>query len=390
MDALDAFAGNYSTYLTRMAEQNRIPLSGTFELLPYCNMNCKMCYIVHGKKDFRALKDIGFWNHLLDQAIDSGMLYCLLTGGEPFLYPQIWELLECINKKPIHLAINSNGTMLNEERIRRLSKVYPGRMNISLYGGSNETYDRLCGNPMGYTEVTQAFGLMNEHHIPYRVHATLTPDNYEDFDRIVDTCNRYHAPLQMVYYMFPPYRKISDLNENSKNENNQKFCDYGKNAARFTPQQAAEVAIRLLRHKYKDKKEELRMILEANCACFNEPERFSIYGKRGIACRQGITSFWVDWTGAVSGCGIHTVEHIDLNQVSFADAWKVITKTADETVISEKCSICPYRCICPVCAAAAFCETGDVAGTPEYLCEFSEIYAQLLLKELEEVRKEYV
>lgn len=375
MDALDAFEGSYSTYLTNMAERKRIPLSGTFELLPYCNMNCRMCYIVHNRKDFKVLKDIEFWDALLDQSIDSGMLYCLITGGEPFLYPNIRELLERINKKPIHMAINSNGTLLNEETVRWLSKVYPGRMNISLYGGSDETYERLCRNPVGYTKVTQAFGLMNEYQIPFRVHATLTPDNYGDFDRIIETCNRFHAPLQMVYYMFPPYRKDQKRKEQD---------------ARFSPEQAAEVALRLLRHKYKDKKEELRITLEANCACFQEPQRFSIYGKRRIACRQGITSFWVDWTGSVSGCGIHTVEHIDLTQVSFADAWKQITRTTDETVISEKCSICPYRCICPVCPAAAFCETGDVAGTPEYLCEFSEIYAQLLCKELERVRKEYV
>lgn len=375
MDALDAFSGSYSTYLTNMAEQKRIPLSGTFELLPYCNMSCKMCYIVHDKKDFNVLKDIDFWDRLLDQAIASGMLYCLLTGGEPFLYPQIRELLVRINKKPIHLAINSNGTLLDEERVRWLSAVYPGRMNISLYGGSDKTYDRLCGNPVGYTKVTRAFELMNEYQIPFRVHATLTPENYEDFDQIIETCNHYHAPLQMVYYMFPPYRK-----------------DQGpkKNTARFTPRQAAEAAIRLLRYEHRDKKEEYRIRLEANCACFKEPQRFSIYGKRGIACRQGITSFWVDWTGSVSGCGIHTAEHIDLNRVTFADAWKRITRVTDETVISEKCSVCPYRCICPVCAAAAFCETGDVSGTPEYLCEFSEIYAQLLLKELERVRKEYV
>lgn len=234
MDALDAFEGSYSTYLTNMAERKRIPLSGTFELLPYCNMNCRMCYIVHNRKDFKVLKDIEFWDALLDQSIDSGMLYCLITGGEPFLYPNIRELLERINKKPIHMAINSNGTLLNEETVRWLSKVYPGRMNISLYGGSDETYERLCRNPVGYTKVTQAFGLMNEYQIPFRVHATLTPDNYGDFDRIIETCNRFHAPLQMVYYMFPPYRKDQKRKEQD---------------ARFSPEQAAEVALRLLRHK---------------------------------------------------------------------------------------------------------------------------------------------
>ena len=374
MDALDAFAGGYSSLLADRALQKRLPLSGTFELLPLCNMRCRMCYIVHENAGVisRTIKDVDYWSDLMDQAIDAGMLYALITGGEPFVYPGIRQLLERVNQKPIHLALNTNGTLLDRETVQWLKQTYPGRLNISLYGGSNETYGRLCKNPKGFDQVTNAFGLLNEYHIPFRVHTTLTPDNIGDYDRIIDVCNDYQAPLQMVYYMFPPYRKDQGMIPND---------------GRFSPDEAAEVAIRILRSKNPDPRQR-RMLLEANCACMDQPERYSLYGNGGIACRGGFSSVWVDWRGKISGCGIHTAEQIDLAQVPFKDAWQQIVASSEATRISEKCQYCKYRNICPSCVAAAFCETGDIAGTPTYLCEFSEHYAALLRKELEEMRKQ--
>ncbi|MGM9588092.1 MAG: radical SAM protein [Candidatus Limivicinus sp.] len=374
MDALDAFSGSYSAQLSQRALEKRLPLSGTFELLPYCNMRCSMCYIVHDRPaDWKdSLHSVDFWDGLLDQAIAQGMLYGLITGGEPLLYPGFHELMERINKKPIHLALNTNGTLLDWETVQWLATVPPGRLNISLYGGSNETYTRLCRNPRGFDQVTRAFALLNDYHIPYQVHATLTPENYGDFDEIIRVCNEFRAPLQMAYYMFPPYRKDKGLIPNE---------------ARFTPEKAAEVALRVLQHKNPDPHQR-RMQLEANCACFTEPELFSLYGKRTIACRGGYSSFWVDWRGQLSGCGVHAAEHIDLTKVPFADAWKQVVASTEATQLSEKCQYCQYRCICPVCAAAAFCETREVDGTPDYLCRFCEVYAGLLKEELERLRKD--
>lgn len=371
MDIMDSFTGSYSEYLSAIALQNRVPFSGTFELLPQCNMRCKMCYIVHEGtvSDQDGLKDVDFWSKIIDNAIEQGMLYAVVTGGEPFLYPGIYELLESIKKKPIYLALNTNATLLNRQKVEWLAKYSPGRLNISLYGGSNETYGRLCNNPKGFDQVTNAFSLLNEYHIPYRVHTTLTPDNYCDFDKIIDVCNHFQAPLQMVYYMFPPYRKDKGLI---------------KNDGRFTPKEAAEAAFRIQRNKHKDL-QEWWMFLQGICQCFDHPENYSLHGSNKIGCKGGASGFWVDWRGRVSGCGIYNGEHIDLAEVAFADAWKSIVANTEAITLSEKCSFCRYKSICPTCAAAAFCETGYVDGTPEYLCEFSEIYANMLREELKRV-----
>lgn len=372
MDSLDAFAGDYDKYLAEIALKKRIPLSGTFELLPVCNMRCRMCYIVHENIGANplALKDVNWWDNLIDQAVEAGTLYLLLTGGEPFLYPGIRELLQRIDGKPVYTVINTNGTLLNRELVRWLADIRPSRLNISLYGASDETYGQLCGNPRGFTQVTNAFALLNEYHIPFRVHVTLTPYNFHDFQGMIDTANRYRAPMQMASYMFPPYRKDQGLM---------------KNPGRFTPAEMARASFVVYQNTIKDP-EARRIQLEGNCACFEKPELYSLYGHREMACRSGRSNYWVDWRGQLSGCGVYTGEKIDLHEVAFAQAWQRVVAATEETCLSEKCACCKYRCICPVCAAAAFCETDDVGGTPEYLCEFSKCYAELLKEELERLK----
>ncbi|MBQ1933636.1 MAG: radical SAM protein, partial [Clostridia bacterium] len=84
-------------YLYRRATAAGVPLSGTFELTPVCNMDCKMCYVRLSAREQQAigpLADADRWLALGREAMEAGMLYLLLTGGEPFLHPQFREILE--------------------------------------------------------------------------------------------------------------------------------------------------------------------------------------------------------------------------------------------------------------------------------------------------------
>ena len=70
------------------AGTNRVPVSGTFELSPLCNFSCKMCYIRRTPEEVFALGGLQSaqqWLKWARQAREAGMLWLLLTGGEPFL-----------------------------------------------------------------------------------------------------------------------------------------------------------------------------------------------------------------------------------------------------------------------------------------------------------------
>lgn len=375
MDSLDSFRGTYNEQLVKKAQKYKVPISGTFELLPLCNMKCKMCYIQQNPVDVNAhggLQPIEFWVDIFKQSIEEGMLFPLLTGGEPFLYPGFFELYERIINLGIHLCINTNATLLNREKIALLAKNPPRRLNISLYGGSEETYQKLCQNGAGFQKVIEAFELLNEYNIPFRVHSTLVPDNIQDYEKIIEICNKYKAPLAMVEYMFPAYRKDGIV---------------ATNEGRFSPVEMAEVAVRHRKDMHHGDSPEYKQYVSSACSIIENPSIYPLYNNDLVVCNGGSCTFWVDWQGRLSGCGVHNQAAVDLHQTSFAEAWGQVLETTKNMRISEKCKTCKYRCICPICTASAFCETGKVNGTPQYLCEFCEEYSRLLYLEKERLFK---
>ena len=201
-------------YLYRKASAAGIPLSGTFELTPVCNMDCKMCYVRMSRSAQEAiapLKGASQWLALAQEAKDAGMLYLLITGGEPFLHPQFQEILEGLHKMGFLITINSNGTMIDESVIAWLKNCPPVRINISLYGASNETYANLCGNPMGFTQTVNAIRLLREAGISVKLNCSLTPHNAKDLPEVVEFAKQNDLMVQVATYMFPPARKDGTL-----------------------------------------------------------------------------------------------------------------------------------------------------------------------------------
>lgn len=376
MDIADEFRETYNEFLLRKADYMNLPMMGTIELTPVCNLNCKMCYIRQNQDEVLAqggLKSIDFWEDVIDQAIGEGMLFCLLTGGEIFTYPGFRTLYTKMKQKGIHIVLNTNGTMLNRDTIEWLAKEPPRRLNISLYGATPETYERLTGQRDGYKRVIQAFTLLKEYNIPFRVHGVLVPSMMDDYEKMKEICNRFQVPMQLSYYMFPPLRKESK--EPIEQE-------------RFTPEEMAKTALRYRKDQSGGDKKIWYDFSKAVCHDIEHPETHRHYGDTHMHCRSGVSAFWVNWKGEVSGCGVSDDDIHSLEQESFADAWKAISQYTKEIEVSKKCSTCCYLGICPVCAAGAYCETGMVDGAPEYLCEFCRYYSALLKEEFAKLKEE--
>ena len=84
-------------HLHNRAVVKGIPLSGTFELTPVCNMSCNMCYVRKTPEELaqtgKRLRTVDEWMALADQMYQQGTLFLLLTGGEPFTYSGFREPL---------------------------------------------------------------------------------------------------------------------------------------------------------------------------------------------------------------------------------------------------------------------------------------------------------
>ena len=172
--------------------------------------------------------------------------------------------------------------------------------------------------------------------------------------------------MQLSYYMFPPLRKAGERHVEQE---------------RFTPEEMARTALRYRRDQCGGDGAAWRAFVEKVCGDIEHPEGHRHYGDRHMHCRSGVSAIWINWKGEVSGCGVANDDIHSLERERFADAWRAISRYTRDVQLAQACSTCRYLGICPVCAASACCETGQIDGVPAYLCEFSRHYAALLQQE---------
>ena len=333
------------------ADREFIPVGGTLELLPLCNMSCKMCYVRQTKKEMDAqgrMLSCNEWLGIVRQAVDRGLLFLLLTGGEPLLYPDFKKLYVGLSQMGLVLSVNTNGTLLNEDWVKFFVQNGVRRLSITLYGADDATYDRLCGNPQGFTQLMRAADLLKKNDVPFRFTCSVTPYNVDQLGELYGIAEKYGVALDAATYMFPPARR------RVKADN-----------SRLTPVESARAQIRDFRMENKDK--DMALTARVTLSKMKLPPRFE--NCEGFTCHAGKSGFWMNWKGEMLPCGMFNEPKISMLEHSFDTCWDYIVNVCKRIPKCEKCMKCEKQNICMACLAANYTETGSTSGCPEYLCE---------------------
>ena len=186
-----------------------LPVAGTFELTARCNFNCKMCYVhLTEAEQRRRGRELTAqeWIALGEAAKRAGTVFLLLTGGEPFLRPDFPEIYRALHRMGFLISINTNGALLNDELLELFREETPTRINVSLYGTTNATYQTLCGVP-AYDRIVRSIERMRSAGLSVKLNLTLTPDNLAEMPSIIAEARALGAQLQATPYLFPPVRR---------------------------------------------------------------------------------------------------------------------------------------------------------------------------------------
>ncbi len=327
-----------------------IPVLGTFELTPRCNFQCKMCYVRMTPEEMRPLgreRTAEEWLELGRTAVDAGMVFLLLTGGEPLLradFPRIYEGLAGLG---LSISLNTNGTLLNEELRALFLRYPPAQVNITLYGTSRATYAALCGNPEGFDRVVDALHWLKEQNILVNLNATLTPWNRDEWQAMEVFAQKEQLNFRPTIYTFPPARRA---------------------AADACARLPAEVTGALMAQREVMQKGReyipsfLRSVEEAA-----QPDAPDAEGEP-MRCFAGKSQFWVTWNGKMTPCGMMNFPESDPFAMGFSDAWKKLMEETATIRLCPDCTRCANRKLCGACAAVNHAETGSFAGRPDYMC----------------------
>ena len=357
--------------LLDQAKRTRTPANGSIELLPLCNMNCDMCYVRLSREEMEAkgrLRTADEWLEIGRQMKDVGVLFLLLTGGEPFLYPDFRRLYLELRKMGMIITINTNGTLIDEDLAEFFGKYKPRRVNITLYGTDEETYDKLCHYPGGYEKTLRGIRLLREQGVDVKVGGSLARANQDDLDKLLDIGEELDIPVRVDTYMMPATRE-RDLPYNMQ--------------SRLNPEEAARARIHALKREMGPELFPQYVRQSVERADHSEPAE----AKQGhMSCMAGQCSFTINWQGEMRPCVILTEPAISVFEVGFEAAWKYIVEETHKILLNEKCSTCHMRHLCRTCAASALLETGSYDGVPDYMCRYAGESLRILREEWEKIQ----
>lgn len=352
MDALDSVT-RIEERLCVKATMAGIPLGGTFELSPACNMACKMCYARLEMKEIEkqgGLRTGKEWLKIAEEMQKEGTMFLLLTGGEPLLYPDFKQVYEGVRQMGMIVTINTNGTLITKEWAKYFAKEKPRRINITLYGVDKEGYRNLCGYDEGYDKTITGIQLLKENGIDVKLNVSLTPENVIHLDNFYRIAEQMEVPMEIDSYMFPFHREQGDYEQSN----------------RLSPEECAETYLKILK---KEKPSGYRRYKEL-CRMCKKGKIFPNHDT--MVCRAGRSSFWINWKGEMSPCFALENKNVNVFDTGFKEAWKRNKEYVKNIKLSAKCVSCEKQELCIACAGRAFCETGNSVETPKYICEFME------------------
>ncbi len=348
-----------STYLHNKAILNKIPISGTFELTSRCNFMCEMCYVHEGCEQ-KDLLSTGDWLRLGEEAREAGTLFLLLTGGEPLLRKDFTELYLKLKDMGFFISLNTNGSLVHKY-IDLFKETPPSRVNISLYGCDNDTYENLCKVRM-YDRVIENIKLLKSFGVSVKLNAVFTKENKHQLEKIIDTANELNVPLGTTAYAYPQVR----LND-----------DFGENRGRMSALEAAECTLKAELHRFPNELFIPRgeKIL-APCS-----------GKScdGVSCRAGRAAYWITSTGVMQACGMLPAINANVMDLGFKGAWDSVLEQTATVRVPKECLSCSLAEICKSCVAMCYAETGTFDKKPEYVCEMAKNIYKLTTEKMKEL-----
>ncbi len=341
----ESFCGDFFGQLEGLAKENNIPLNVTFELTPFCNFSCVMCYVHLTKEKAEKqgrLLSADEWLEIARQAKEMGTLYINLTGGEPFLHPEFWKIYSELNKMGFLITILSNGSMIDESVMDKFREYgMPYRIKLTLYGASNETYMRTCNSPDGFTKISKAVDLLKEAGVPLKMTSTIVRENADDLQKIYAFAREKQVPLQHTVSVVKSSRGAVNTTEKSRFA----LSDF---ADELTLEELEKMKYPPLKSPF------------AWCASYG-------------------TSLWMTWHGRVQMCSFMNIPEVVYSGNLAADYLDLYNKLQKIKSPAE-CAECEWQEFCQRCPGILCAESGHPEKTDAGLCDMARRLHELYRK----------
>src|SRR5215831_11466329 len=172
------------------------PITVTWEITAACNIACVHCLSSSGRRRPRELTTQQSLA-LVDELAEMQVFQIHFGGGEPFIYPGIWQVLERCSNRGLVMCISTNGTLITQERACRLKQFEPLYFQVSLDGGTRQTNDSIRGKGV-FDRALQGLELLAAENHSLTVNSVLTRHSFYELDRLYAIAASFNARLRVT------------------------------------------------------------------------------------------------------------------------------------------------------------------------------------------------
>jgi radical SAM protein with 4Fe4S-binding SPASM domain len=328
-----------------------------------CNLSCKHCYQSSGNKPTPDELTAEEKMKAVDEMADAGVAYISLSGGEPLFMKDVFEVGKRIAEKGMGFAIATNGTMLTKETAQKLKDSGCCYVQISL-DGTRKTHDEFRGFSGAFDKTVQGIrnsvnaGLLTE------VSMTVTKDNLNEVEDIIDLTEELGASTFMHYNFIPSGRGKDIIDKDLSPEEREELLN-------FLAEECDKRDISVL----STAPQFSRIMASGEYASSSLTHFDSISQQEGMGNE---TRFLAEFVGGCGGgrlyCGLEPNGDIipcvflpkvlgNIKEDDFLEVWKdseFMDDMRNRRRYDEGCGGCDYRSICGGCRARAYAYYGDV------------------------------
>lgn len=345
-------------------KEHRGLFSFDLEITARCNNNCRHCYINLPVGDREALSKeltVQEISSIADQAVELGAVWVLISGGEPLLRHDFQDIYMLLKRKGLLVSVFTNATLIRDEHIALFKKYPPRDIEITVYGATEEAYERVTGQPGSFAAFTSGLTRLLDAGVKVRLKAMAIRSNFKELPAIAAFCRDHTKD----YFRFDPQLHLRFDGNKERNELIK--------SERLTPEEIVAL----------EKADDERFAsLQKGCDTLINDAFGHIGCDHLFHCGLGSGSFNIGYDGTFRLCSsLWAPETVyDLRKGTLREAWeefvpKVRDMRSRRPEYLENCRSCPIVNLCLWCPAHSHLETGELDSPIEYFCQVARARA---------------
>jgi heme b synthase len=332
-----------------------------WEVTRSCNLSCVHCRAASHLGPYPGELSTDECLRLVDDIASVSRPVIILTGGEPLLRPDIFEIAAYGTQKGLRMVMATNGTLVDASVARKMIESGIQRVSISIDGPDTKSHDEFRQEQGAFEGAMRGIEAMKSAGLEFQINTTITTANLHQIKEIYDLALKIGAAAHHIFLLVPTGRG-RDLAEQAITA-----ADYEETLNWFYSesltceiQLKATCAPHYFRIMHQNKPKNKAPVKKAG-GHFHESTR---------GCLGGISFCFVSHIGQVQPCGYLELDCGNVRKMSFAQIWEsaeVFCNLRDNSKYGGKCGRCEFIKVCGGCRARAYEATGDYLAE-EPLC----------------------